>query len=66
MFWVVYHTELPGNWADHPLILWLQGGPGGSSVGFGNFMELGPFDINHNLREERWVSKALNDAIKIA
>ncbi|KAB7496203.1 Retinoid-inducible serine carboxypeptidase [Armadillidium nasatum] len=58
MFWVVYHTELPGDWSTHPLILWLQGGPGVSGVGYGNFLELGPYDINGNLREGRWTKKA--------
>lgn len=56
MFWVMYHVDQPGNYTDFPLIMWLQGGPGASGVGYGNFMELGPYDINGNLREYAWVS----------
>ncbi|XP_076043892.1 retinoid-inducible serine carboxypeptidase-like [Oratosquilla oratoria] len=58
MFWVLYPTELPGDWKQHPLILWLQGGPGASGVGYGNFMELGPTDIHGNKREGAWTKKA--------
>ncbi|XP_050689000.1 retinoid-inducible serine carboxypeptidase-like isoform X2 [Eriocheir sinensis] len=58
MFWVMYHVDQPGNHTDFPLIMWLQGGPGASGVGYGNFMELGPYDINGNLREYAWTKKA--------
>ncbi|ELU03230.1 hypothetical protein CAPTEDRAFT_227023 [Capitella teleta] len=44
MFWWLYHVE--SNATDAPLILWLQGGPGSSSTGFGNFQEIGPLDVN--------------------
>lgn len=32
-----------------------QGGPGGSSVGFGNFAEIGPLDVNLKNRSTTWV-----------
>eukprot|EP00929_Paragymnodinium_shiwhaense_P001046 TRINITY_DN101274_c0_g1_i1.p1 TRINITY_DN101274_c0_g1~~TRINITY_DN101274_c0_g1_i1.p1 ORF type:complete len:507 (+),score=134.61 TRINITY_DN101274_c0_g1_i1:74-1522(+) len=41
-FW--YSESLDGN-KDAPLLLWLQGGPGASSL-FGMFTEIGPFSIN--------------------
>ena len=56
MFWVTYHTDASVNdWKDAPLIMWLQGGPGSSGVGYGNFEELGPKDINGNPRATAWV-----------
>ncbi|XP_063886693.1 retinoid-inducible serine carboxypeptidase-like [Scylla paramamosain] len=58
MFWVMYHADLPGSHTDYPLIMWLQGGPGASGVGYGNFEELGPYDINGNPREYAWTKKA--------
>ena len=56
MFWVTYHVDQPGEWTDYPLIMWLQGGPGSSGVGYGNFEELGPYFVNQSLRETAWVS----------
>ena len=35
--------------SDDPVILWLQGGPGGSSL-FGALVENGPFGIDRNLQ----------------
>ncbi|XP_068228329.1 retinoid-inducible serine carboxypeptidase-like [Palaemon carinicauda] len=58
MFWALYHTDQTGDYTTYPLIMWLQGGPGGSGVGYGNFMELGPYDINGNLRPHAWTKKA--------
>ncbi|XP_029637843.1 retinoid-inducible serine carboxypeptidase [Octopus sinensis] len=53
-YWMYEHVE-PEN---RPLILWLQGGPGASSVGFGNFMEIGPLDINLQHRKYTWLTEA--------
>ena len=45
------------NSGDAPLVIWLQGGPGGSSL-FGLFVENGPFVIdeeqNIDLRPTSW------------
>ena len=36
----------------------LQGGPGASGVGFGNFMEIGPHDMFGRPRNTTWLKKA--------
>ncbi|WJX32924.1 calponin, variant 2 [Trifolium repens] len=41
-----YFVESPNNPSTTPLILWLNGGPGCSSLGYGAFEELGPFRVN--------------------
>ncbi|XP_064406192.1 retinoid-inducible serine carboxypeptidase-like isoform X2 [Halichondria panicea] len=51
MFWWLYGCK---NREQVPLVLWLQGGPGSSSTGFGNFMEIGPLDINLKPRNTTW------------
>ena len=47
------------NAKDAPVLLWLQGGPGGSSL-FGLFNENGPFQVKENLkvtkRQTSWVT----------
>lgn len=56
MFWWLYHTTANvTNSAERPLILWLQGGPGGSSCGYGNFEILGPLDLDLQPRDHTWV-----------
>jgi vitellogenic carboxypeptidase-like protein len=42
-----YFPSQDGN-ANAPLLIWLQGGPGGSSM-FGLFVENGPFSVDQNL-----------------
>ncbi|PIK36944.1 putative retinoid-inducible serine carboxypeptidase [Apostichopus japonicus] len=57
MFWWLYFTTADPS-TNPPLIIWLQGGPGGSSVGFGNFAEIGPLDVNLKNRSTTWLQKA--------
>jgi len=54
MFWWLYGAS-EGNRADLPLVMWLQGGPGASGTGYGNFEEIGPVDIYGNVRNTTWV-----------
>ncbi|XP_071711486.1 serine carboxypeptidase-like 51 [Rutidosis leptorrhynchoides] len=60
MFWWYYkspyRTEDPNN--PWPIILWLQGGPGASGVGTGNFEEVGPLDSFLKPRNSTWLRKA--------
>ncbi|KAJ9542795.1 hypothetical protein OSB04_029301 [Centaurea solstitialis] len=60
MFWWLYSSPNRVNDPSKPwpTILWLQGGPGGSGVGFGNFGEIGPLDVNLKPRNSTWLQKA--------
>ncbi|KAI7740217.1 hypothetical protein M8C21_001293 [Ambrosia artemisiifolia] len=42
-YWLTEATEDP---ASKPLVLWLSGGPGCSSIGLGMAEEMGPFHVN--------------------
>ncbi|XP_058799507.1 uncharacterized protein LOC131668992 [Phymastichus coffea] len=57
MFWWLYYTTANADfkYETKPLIIWLQGGPGGSSTGIGNFQEIGPLDVHMKLRNYSWV-----------
>ncbi|KAL6430083.1 hypothetical protein ACFW04_007700 [Cataglyphis niger] len=56
MFWWLYYTTADvKSYYDKPLIIWLQGGPGGSSTAYGNFEELGPLDADLKPRNYTWV-----------
>uniref|UniRef100_A0A023GNA5 Carboxypeptidase n=1 Tax=Amblyomma triste TaxID=251400 RepID=A0A023GNA5_AMBTT len=56
MFWWLMFADLPENqYKSAPLIVWLQGGPGASSTGFGNFAEIGPLDVHLQPRNHSWV-----------
>jgi serine carboxypeptidase 1 len=55
MFWWLYSKP---NITNRPLIIWLQGGPGASSTGFGNFNELGPVDVEQHARNTTWLNRA--------
>ncbi|XP_068708968.1 retinoid-inducible serine carboxypeptidase-like [Montipora foliosa] len=60
MFWLLYGADTSDSVPrkDKPLLLWLQGGPGASSTGFGNFEEIGPLDVNLNKRSTTGIKEA--------
>ncbi|KAF6096892.1 serine carboxypeptidase 1 [Phyllostomus discolor] len=59
MFWWLYYATSPcKNFSELPLVMWLQGGPGGSSTGFGNFEEIGPLDSTLKPRKTTWLQSA--------
>lgn len=56
MFWWLYGGQSSTKLrTEMPLVIWLQGGPGGSGTGFGNFREIGPIDDNMHKRNTTWV-----------
>nr|KYP51815.1 Serine carboxypeptidase-like 51 [Cajanus cajan] len=60
MFWWLYRSpyRVDNPSKPWPIILWLQGGPGSSGVGFGNFREIGPLDANLKPRNFTWLKNA--------
>ncbi|XP_077287737.1 retinoid-inducible serine carboxypeptidase-like [Arctopsyche grandis] len=57
MFWWLYHTTANvTDSSERPLILWLMGGPSGSSCGQGNFLLVGPRDEMLYERKNTWVT----------
>ncbi|KAM4635477.1 retinoid-inducible serine carboxypeptidase [Polymixia lowei] len=59
MFWWLYYADSgSAGYKDLPLVMWLQGGPGGSGSGFGNFGEIGPLDKDLQPRKTTWVQAA--------
>ncbi|GMT22364.1 hypothetical protein PFISCL1PPCAC_13661, partial [Pristionchus fissidentatus] len=52
-FWWLYAADKTDN--NRPLFLWLQGGPGSSSTGYGNFQELGPKTMDGSDNEGTWL-----------
>ncbi|XP_034959731.2 retinoid-inducible serine carboxypeptidase [Zootoca vivipara] len=59
MFWWLYYADSPAkNFTQLPLIMWLQGGPGASGSGFGNFEEIGPLDSDLKPRRTTWLQTA--------
>ncbi|CAD6211427.1 unnamed protein product [Miscanthus lutarioriparius] len=60
LFWWYYkspqRTSTPST--PWPTVLWLQGGPGASGVGLGNFLEMGPLDVDLKPRNSTWLQKA--------
>ncbi|VAI92431.1 unnamed protein product [Triticum turgidum subsp. durum] len=60
MFWWLYRSphRVDNGTAPWPTVLWLQGGPGASGTGYGNFMEIGPLDVDLKPRATTWLNKA--------
>ncbi|KAI7756615.1 hypothetical protein M8C21_021366, partial [Ambrosia artemisiifolia] len=60
MFWWYYKSPyiVHDPKKPWPIVLWLQGGPGSSGVGIGNFGEVGPLDRNLKPRNSTWLKKA--------
>ncbi|XP_059429796.1 serine carboxypeptidase-like 51 [Corylus avellana] len=60
MFWWLYRSPYRVEDASKPwpIILWLQGGPGASGVGIGNFEEVGPLDTDLKPRNSTWLQIA--------
>ena len=56
IFWWLYGAQSDER-DNLPLALWLQGGPGGSGTGFGNFEEIGPINQNSTARKTTWIQK---------
>lgn len=54
-YWLYYTKAQVKRYVDRPLAIWLQGGPGASSCGHGNFEEIGPLDVNLNERNFTWI-----------
>ncbi|CAM0945120.1 unnamed protein product [Alopecurus aequalis] len=50
-YWFFEATAAP---AKKPLVLWLNGGPGCSSIGYGEAEELGPFLVQKGKPELKW------------
>ena len=54
MFWWLYYAD---DYTNKPLIIWLQGGPGASSTGYGNIGEIGPLDMDLKPRDTTWLTE---------
>ncbi|KAF8385399.1 hypothetical protein PRIPAC_74541 [Pristionchus pacificus] len=52
-FWWLYAAEQADE--NRPLFMWLQGGPGSSSTGYGNFQELGPKTMTDEDNQATWL-----------
>ena len=58
MFYWFYRTTHPDGYRNRPVVLWLQGGPGVSGTGLGNFLMFGPLDQNLRPRNSTWIQTA--------
>ncbi|XP_062205668.1 serine carboxypeptidase-like 34 [Phragmites australis] len=61
-YWFFEATDKPD---EKPLVLWLNGGPGCSSVGFGQAQELGPYLVKKDLPELELNPYAWNQAANL-
>lgn len=57
VFWWIYRGDKVGD-PNAPLLLWQQGGPGASSTGFGNFLEVGPLNVDQTPRNTSWTHQS--------
>ncbi|KAI4469131.1 serine protease family s10 serine carboxypeptidase [Holotrichia oblita] len=57
MFWWLYYTTATtvSHYSERPLIIWLQGGPGMAASGYGNFLEIGPYNLHMKPRRHTWI-----------
>jgi len=60
-----YFAEATQNPSEKPLVLWLNGGPGCSSLGYGAMAELGPFRVNPDGRTLTHNPYAWNEAANL-
>ncbi|WVZ65243.1 hypothetical protein U9M48_014642 [Paspalum notatum var. saurae] len=60
-----YLAEAPQDASSKPLLLWLNGGPGCSSLGYGAMLELGPFRVNNDNRTLRINKYAWNNEANV-
>ncbi|XP_066372292.1 serine carboxypeptidase-like 51 [Miscanthus floridulus] len=60
LFWWFYRSSQRVSTPEQPwpTILWLQGGPGQSGTGNGNFQEIGALDVDLKPRNSTWLQKA--------
>jgi serine carboxypeptidase 1 len=60
MFWWLLKAgdDTTNDFQGYPLVIWLQGGPGASSTGFGNFGEIGPYQVDLQPRKNTWLNHA--------
>ena len=58
MFWLLQYSTHPDGYLNRPWIIWIQGGPGVSGTGFGNYVMFGPEDSEGNERPTSWVQSA--------
>jgi serine carboxypeptidase 1 len=55
MFWWLMYSRAEAPTETLPLIIWIGGGPGAASTGYGNIEEIGPFNYKMEPRNITWV-----------